>query len=58
MHDERANRYDFEGKSNRFMEFISREVMRNKHHQSHAENIKQKNNVHNQYNLEQKFLQI
>lgn len=41
--DERLNRYDFEGKNNRFMEFISREMMRNKHHQSHLNHPK--NNV-------------
>ena len=46
MRDEdRMNRYDFEAKSNRFMEFISREMMRNKNHKSHAENPKTKNNV-------------
>lgn len=45
MHEERSNRYDFEGKSNRFMEFISREMMRNKNHKSHAEQPKPKTNV-------------
>ena len=45
MNESGKNRYDIDTKSNRFMEFVSREMMRSKRNRSYAEQPKSRNNV-------------
>lgn len=45
MNEQSSYRYDIDSKSNRFMEFVSREMMRSKRNRSYAEQPRHRTNV-------------